>query len=259
MTALRALCGAHGVVLVEDAAQAMGAEDDGRRLGTLGDVGIFSLGRGKNITCGAGGIIVTSSASIGEAIAARYDGLSGPSLAAQVLDFVGVALLAIFVRPWLYWIPAALPFLGLGRTTFPARIRLQRLSGMRAGLLRGWQARLARSNRSRVATAAYFSQCLPPRLARDASRPWLRLPIVAASRGARARVYAASQKRGLGFSLAYPAPINEIPEIRSAFAGQHFPCAGSLSERILTLPTHHWLSERDKRAIAALCRELLPT
>ena len=37
----------------------MGVEANGRRLGTLGDVGIFSLGRGKTITCGSGGIIVT--------------------------------------------------------------------------------------------------------------------------------------------------------------------------------------------------------
>src|SRR5580765_7814438 len=55
MSRLRRLCDAHGAVLVEDAAQAMGAESDGRRLGTLGDVGLFSLGRGKNITCGGGG------------------------------------------------------------------------------------------------------------------------------------------------------------------------------------------------------------
>ena len=35
------------------------SKSSGRKLGTLGDVGIFSLGRGKNITCGSGGVIVT--------------------------------------------------------------------------------------------------------------------------------------------------------------------------------------------------------
>jgi dTDP-4-amino-4,6-dideoxygalactose transaminase len=73
-----------------------------------------------------------------------------------------------------------------------------------------------------------------------------------------ARVYSASQKRGLGLSLAYPAPINEIPEMRPTFAGQHFPSARTLSERLLTLPTHHWLSEKDKHAIVQLCRDLSP-
>lgn len=256
MSALRALCRAHGAFLVEDAAQAMGAECDGRRLGTLGDVGIFSLGRGKNITCGAGGIIVTSSDPIAEAIAMHYGRLSVPAFAEQALDFIRILLLAVFVRPWLYWIPAGLPFLGLGRTTFPTRIRLQRLSGLRAGMLRGWRSRLATSNRGRAETAAYFARRLPPGLARDGSRPWLRLPIVAASARERARLYSASQKRGLGLSVAYPAPVNEIPEMRSVFAGQRFPSARALSERLLTLPTHHWLSDRDKRAIAELCREL---
>ena len=110
MSRLRTLCRAHGVVLVEDAAQAMGAESDGRRLGTLGDVGLFSLGRGKNITCGGGGIIVTSSGPIAEAIAAHYSRLSVPSFADQALDFIQILLMAIFVRPWLYWVPAAMPF-----------------------------------------------------------------------------------------------------------------------------------------------------
>ena len=131
----------------------------------------------------------------------------------------------IFVRPWLYWVPAAMPFLGLGRTTFPTRIRLRRLSGLQAGLLRSWRSRLAESNRRRAETAAYFRRRLPSRFASDVPRPWLRLPIVAVDARERARVYSASQKRGLGLSLAYPAPINEIPEMRPAFAGQRFPSA----------------------------------
>ena len=62
----RRICEEKGIFLVEDAAQAMGVEHGGRKLGTLGDVGFFSLGRGKNISCGSGGIILTSSADIAE-------------------------------------------------------------------------------------------------------------------------------------------------------------------------------------------------
>ena len=64
----RRICEEKGIFLVEDAAQAMGVEHAGRKLGTLGDVGFFSLGRGKNISCGSGGIILTSSADIAESI-----------------------------------------------------------------------------------------------------------------------------------------------------------------------------------------------
>jgi dTDP-4-amino-4,6-dideoxygalactose transaminase len=53
----------------------------------------------------------------------------------------------------------------------------------------------------------------------------------------------------LGVSLAYPSPINEIPEISAMFDGKRFPAARRVSEHILTIPTHQWLSEKDRSAI----------
>jgi dTDP-4-amino-4,6-dideoxygalactose transaminase len=85
----------------------------------------------------------------------------------------------------------------------------------------------------------------------------MRLPIVAPDWQVRQRVCAIAQRRGLGVTVAYPTPINEIPELAAAFDGQRFPSAARLSAQLLTLPTHHWLSERDKRAIVALCRDLV--
>ena len=253
---IRALCAARGIYLVEDAAQAMGVDAGGRRLGTFGDAGIFSLGRGKNITCGSGGIIVTNSSDIGEAIARRHRVLPAPSRAAVVRDLLGIVLMMIFIRPRLVWIPAALPFLRLGETIFPKKIRLRRLSGMQAGLLRNWRRRLTQSNRIRSQAAVYFSRCLPAATAERRPGPYLRLPILAPTATDRARIYARSRARGLGISLAYPTPVNEIPELKPAFDGQQFPAAGRIAETLLTLPTHRWVSERDKRAIAVLCRGL---
>jgi dTDP-4-amino-4,6-dideoxygalactose transaminase len=247
---IRALCAARDTFVVEDAAQAMGAEADGRALGTLGDVGIFSLGRGKNITCGSGGVIVTRSDQIAGAIDRRYRQIGVPTPAEVVKDLVQLALMAVFIRPRLYWIPAGLPFLRLGETIYPREISLRRLSGMKAGLLRNWRSRLARSNRLRAESAIYFSQRLSVPLRHGASHPYLRLPIVVASAEERERIRALSQERGLGLSIAYPTTVNEIPEIRNAFDGQRFPSAQSVAERLLTIPTHHWLRERDKRAIA---------
>jgi dTDP-4-amino-4,6-dideoxygalactose transaminase len=247
---IRALCSVRGIFVVEDAAQAMGAEDRGRHLGTLGDVGIFSLGRGKNITCGSGGIIVTRSDEIAAVIAGECRQLEAPGPTEPLRELLQLVLMAVFIRPRLYWIPAALPFLRLGQTIYPRRIRMQRLSGMHAGLLRAWRSNLARSNRIRSETATYFSRRLPLPLANGPSHPYLRLPVYAASAGARDRIYAFSQERGLGLAVAYPTAINEIPEVRVAFEGQHFPSAQAVAERLLTIPTHHWLSEKDKRAIA---------
>jgi dTDP-4-amino-4,6-dideoxygalactose transaminase len=48
----------NGFYLIEDAAQALGAEYGGRKIGTFGDVSILSFGLGKIITGGSGGALV---------------------------------------------------------------------------------------------------------------------------------------------------------------------------------------------------------
>jgi len=84
----------------------------------------------------------------------------------------------------------------------------------------------------------------------------LRLPVLVATPKERERLYSLSQQSGLGLSVAYPTPINEIAEIRAAFRDGRFPSARRVAESLLTIPTHHWLSEKDKRAIAELCRDI---
>ena len=59
MGAIAALAGRHGLALVEDVCQAAGASFEGRRLGTFGDAGGFSLQFNKIITTGEGGVMIT--------------------------------------------------------------------------------------------------------------------------------------------------------------------------------------------------------
>ena len=246
---LRAVCHGRGILVVEDAAQALGVEWRGRPLGTLGDVGVFSLGRGKAITCGSGGIIVTRSPRLAGALAEEYGRLRAPRLAETLSDLVQLALMTAFIRPRLYWIPAALPFLRLGETVFPREIRRGRLSGMKAALLHDWRDRLTRANGIRAKAAGYFSARLPLSLPCGPSHPYLRLPMLAASREDKARLHALSQARGLGLSVAYPKAVSDIPELAADFDGQPFPSARMVAERLVTIPSHGWLSDEDKQAI----------
>jgi dTDP-4-amino-4,6-dideoxygalactose transaminase len=60
MDALREIATDHGLKIIEDCAQAHGAEFNGRRVGTIGDVGTFSFYPGKNLGAyGDAGAIVT--------------------------------------------------------------------------------------------------------------------------------------------------------------------------------------------------------
>lgn len=67
MEALREIADQHGLGLLEDAAQAWGAERNGQRAGSMGDAATFSFFPTKNLPCfGDGGLIVTDSDELAE-------------------------------------------------------------------------------------------------------------------------------------------------------------------------------------------------
>lgn len=61
---LSELCRTHGVPLIEDAAEALGATYRGKPAGSFGDVSIFSFNGNKIITTGGGGMLVASSPEV---------------------------------------------------------------------------------------------------------------------------------------------------------------------------------------------------
>ena len=60
LNALKAICDAHNLILIEDACQAIGGTYDGKALGTIGDLGCFSFDFVKTVTCGEGGVVITN-------------------------------------------------------------------------------------------------------------------------------------------------------------------------------------------------------
>ena len=67
---IRAATAEHGVPVVEDAAEALGAQYRGRHVGALGDLACFSFNGNKLITTGGGGMVVTGDVRLAERL--RY-------------------------------------------------------------------------------------------------------------------------------------------------------------------------------------------
>ena len=251
---LNALCRGAGIYVVEDAAQAFGGVSQAQLLGTQADVGFFSLGRGKNITCGSGGIVITDSDEIGAAIAECSSDLSSTAPMQDASNFVALALLRSFISPSLYWFPAGLPFLKLGETIFHEQFPMRSMSDFQALLLRDWPARLAALDAVRTRNSAYYLSHI-----RGASGhqnvPYLRFPVVLPGRSARDKVLLEQNGAALGVSGMYPDTVAGIAQLRGRFDGLRFPEAERVAASLITLPTHPFVSETDRTRIVALVND----
>jgi perosamine synthetase len=80
------LCRAEGILLIEDCAHAHGAEWNGRRAGTWGDVGVWSFAPTKTISTGEGGMLVSRHPEALE-VARAFRNYGKPAYAVQGLNF----------------------------------------------------------------------------------------------------------------------------------------------------------------------------
>jgi dTDP-4-amino-4,6-dideoxygalactose transaminase len=254
---VKRLCEGKGIVVVEDAAQAMGGQSGGRLLGTLGDVAFFSLGRGKNLTCGTGGIILARSISIAERIKAEYATLPEAPRGEVFRNWLEMVMMRFFIHPLLYWLPAGLPFLRLGETTFYTDFSMYRMDEVRAHQLQGWERRLALANQERATRAGWLIDGLD--LHRRGIQPitgkeavYLRLPVLVRDRETKEAVCRQSREVGAGLSPNYPATIQEIPELAGRLVGRKCPGAQEVVDRLVTLPTHQFVTEADRLKIGRI-------
>jgi 8-amino-3,8-dideoxy-alpha-D-manno-octulosonate transaminase len=73
MEALVDICEKNSIMLIEDAAQSLGAEFSGKKLGTFGQLGSFSFDAGKTLHVGEGGMVITDDKELYEKVAEFSD------------------------------------------------------------------------------------------------------------------------------------------------------------------------------------------
>lgn len=250
-------CRPYGIAVVEDAAQAMGATVAGAPAGTTGDAGVLSLGRGKNVTCGSGGVALANRGDLAARLRAEASALAEPGWADDLTSAGVLLALTVFLRPSLYWVPAGLPFLRLGETVFHDDFPLRRLSQRQAGLMANWQSDLdelvsIRRDHSRY-YAAHIRTVFPGR-AGDAC---LRYPVLLPDDGSKTRVL--ERAADLGVSPMYPASVCAIPQLASSLGRMSVPNADRLARTLVTLPTHPLVTPIDRERIVAMVNQSLGT
>ena len=245
-----------GLPLVDDAAQAMGAGLDGLWAGTQGDFGLFSLGRGKNMTAVGGGLLLTDRDDLA-AVLTALPGIAPVSFFSDLDSLVRSVLLSAAVHPELYWLPASLPLLNIGASIFDPDFSVSGLDGFRAGMAGRVFGRLDRINAGRRAVAAQLLAALAGAPGVRAIRPvsgaepvFLRLPLLP---GAEWPGGLAPQCPALGVVRSYPLPVHRIGGLAPYLAARGtYPGAEFLARNLVTAPTHSFVRAQDVAAMVRL-------
>lgn len=219
MSRIQEIANKHGLLVIEDAAQAHGAEENGRRSGSWG-TGCFSFYPTKNITTGEGGIVTTND-----------DGIADR---AKLIRAHGM-------RVRYYHESLGFNF---------------RMTNIHAAIGVAQMPKLEDFNRRRIANAAYLSEHLPSDVVQVPTvRPGTRhvfhqytvrvLPPLD-----RDTVREKLAIAGVGTEVYYPVPVHkQVLYLGMGYGDQSFPEAEKAAKQVLSLPVHPALSQGDLETI----------
>jgi dTDP-4-amino-4,6-dideoxygalactose transaminase len=209
------IAAAHGLALIEDAAQAHGARHQGANAGSVGIAAGFSFYPGKNLgALGDGGAVVTSDLALAETVRSMAN--HGRSTTDRYRhDLSG---------------------------------RNSRLDTLQAALLSAKLPGLDAGNARRAAAMAAYRELLPPSCApvsvQPGAAPVYHLAVVQVDD--RRKVGDALTAAGIGWGVHYPIPCHQQPALATLHAAapisQKLPVAERAAERILSLPMSPTLS-----------------
>ena len=232
-----------GIFVVEDSAQAFHAFGGGGE-GFRGDAEIFSFGRGKNITCGSGGLLLTASKEIADALCSRFENLETESWIYPIRSLAELALMKVFLHPWLYWFPDGLPHLKLGETIYDENYPLLKMNMLKYGVISGLKEKIRSADETRALIGEKYKDVLG--IDREqrmyAGRvSYLRFPVYMKNSEAKFRTL--REHRHLGISGMYPSSICAVSELSGLVEAGSCPEAADIAARLVTLPTHHFVTE----------------
>ncbi len=259
---LKVMLAGSEVMIIEDTAQAFGGECAGHKLGTIGDVSLFSLGRGKALSTVEGGIILTNQADLASRIEKVHARLpSGNRLRTLKLAIYALAI-TILQHPILFWLPNSLSFLKLGQTIYAPSFAILKFTAFQAGLAYGWQQKLAQFKDIRKRNVADLTVILDDlrqvHYGRNQGEALnlIRLPWHIKSQSLRLKILEKSRQFGLGIAAIYPFPISQIPSLKKDFQPEAYPVAESCTRTLVTLPVHPFVTLRDIARIQQFLRNL---
>lgn len=249
-----------GVPVIEDAAQAMGILCQGRPAGSFGRVAIFSSSRGKCLPASGGGMVGTNDEELIEACRKRLDAVGlGARRRIGWRSAIEAELMAVFIRPWCYWLPTSLPFLKLGQSVYDPTFPIAPMSLFQRALIGRLLPGLAALRQGRQRHARRLRDALDEAIERrKVSLLWpkdgdeggfLRLPVLICDEEKRNAVLQTLTRFGLGATAGYPLPLSKVLGLRPYLtdSDRPVPTADRISRRLLTLPTHPWVSDQDRR------------
>ncbi len=201
----------HGLMLLEDVAQALGGSYAGRKLGSFGHAAALSFFPSKNLgALGDGGVLATSSAEVADLCRQlRQHGSRKRGADQHVHERIGH-------NSRLDALQAAV-----------LRVRLPRLDDALAGR----REAAARYDELLAGLPALHVPWREPRATHSFHQYTIQLP--AASRG---RVQEQLAERGIETRVYYPAPLHRAPVYRQAHAELHLPHAEAACGTVLSLP-----------------------
>jgi dTDP-4-amino-4,6-dideoxygalactose transaminase len=233
MDYIKAFSSRAGIWLIEDAAQGLGGSIDGKPLGTTGDFGLFSFGRGKPLPLGCGGAFTGKHPDILKQMVLFPSGTGRTCI-------IKAALVKILSHPLLYGMLERLP-LGLGKTVFDPVFNCKTLP-QRVNVLGSLSFNsLTELNNHRRRISSIYSKRLSGLsvpVPETGIAVFTRFPVMAGNNAIPLKL------KRLGVRRMYPKALNDEPEIAAAIVNKDAAFAGSSSvaENLVTLPTHSGIS-----------------